>query len=396
MSVIRKLSLIFAFLVLASLPNAVFSQDNVGETTHVVQPGENLFRIALNYGLTTEELAAANGITDPTRILVGQTLIIPGSDDSTPEEAPETTVVEAAPETTNQAASPDTATDDPLVIEAPTDPNIDPMAPVNVEELEQQSQPIYHTVLAGDTLRSIAIAYGTTEESLIADNNIANPNRIIVGQQLIVGTETAASAAPTTEVEAPAAEASEGETVIHTVQRGEYLSSIARRYGISNDMIIAANNIGDPNQLYAGQQLVIPVGVTAEEAAAVLYPTPNAVHGTGRELVVDLSNSRVYAFENGMLMYEAVSSNGLPVTPTVRGEFTVQSKVRSQTMSGPGYWLPNVEWVMYFYQNYALHGAYWHDNWGQPMSHGCVNLKNQDAKWFFEFAEIGTPVTVQF
>ncbi len=48
-----------------------------------------------------------------------------------------------------------------------------------------------------------------------------------------------------------------------------------------------------------------------------------------------------------------------------------------------------------FYQGYGIHGTYWHDNFGTPMSHGCVNLRNDDAKWFFEFSEVGTPVIVR-
>ncbi len=61
-------------------------------------------------------------------------------------------------------------------------------------------------------------------------------------------------------------------------------------------------------------------------------------------------------------------------------------KVRAQTMSGPGYYLPNVEWVQYFYEEYAFHGTYWHNKFGQPMSHGCVNMTNEDARWLFDWA----------
>ena len=64
-------------------------------------------------------------------------------------------------------------------------------------------------------------------------------------------------------------------------------------------------------------------------------------------------------------------------------------------MTGPGYNLPNVEWVQYFFQGYAIHGTYWHNNFGSPMSHGCVNLTNAEAEWFWSFATIGTPVHVQ-
>ena len=50
---------------------------------------------------------------------------------------------------------------------------------------------------------------------------------------------------------------------------------------------------------------------------------------------------------------------------------------------------------MYFYSGYAFHGTWWHNNFGRPMSRGCVNMTNADAKWFYEFGEIGTPVYVR-
>jgi lipoprotein-anchoring transpeptidase ErfK/SrfK len=82
-------------------------------------------------------------------------------------------------------------------------------------------------------------------------------------------------------------------------------------------------------------------------------------------------------------------------TPTPIGEFAIYSKVRSQTMSGPGYTLPNVQFVAYFYTSYAIHGTYWHDNFGHPMSHGCVNMRDLDAQWLYSWAPIGTPVSVR-
>ncbi|MBZ0292069.1 MAG: L,D-transpeptidase, partial [Anaerolineae bacterium] len=105
--------------------------------------------------------------------------------------------------------------------------------------------------------------------------------------------------------------------------------------------------------------------------------------------------SRIYAYENGQLRYNALVSTGLPQTPTVQGNFNIYLRYETQTLSGPGYYLPGVQWVMYFYQGYAIHGTYWHNNFGQPMSRGCVNLTNEDALWFFNFAPKGTPVLVQ-
>jgi LysM repeat protein len=407
---------------LLSLPLYASAQDAAAPaTTHVVQPGENLFRIALSYNLTTDELAAANGITDPTLVYAGQTLTVPATE--VEAAAPETVVVEAAEPVAAAASVTDETAPQVIIVEEGSDAaaieaaaqtaSASTTETTEVEGVEaapqteatatQETRPVYHTVQRGENLRGIAQANGTTEAELIELNSIANPNRILAGQQLLVRNEPIPETVEATAIEATEAntdanvvsESGGGEMTRHTVQAGEYLSSIARRYGVTNDMIIAANDITDPNQVNVGQELAIPTGLTAAETQALLYAPPSPQIGEGREIVVDLSNSRVYAYDNGIMLYEAVSSNGLPATPTVVGRFTVQSKVRSQTMSGPGYWLPNVEWVMYFYQGYALHGAYWHNNFGQPMSHGCVNLTNIDAKWFYDFAVIGTPVTVQ-
>ena len=63
-------------------------------------------------------------------------------------------------------------------------------------------------------------------------------------------------------------------------------------------------------------------------------------------------------------------------------------------MSGPDYFLPAVPFTMYFYQGYGIHGTYWHNAFGRPMSHGCVNLPTPEAEWFFNWADVGTPVRV--
>ena len=85
---------------------------------------------------------------------------------------------------------------------------------------------------------------------------------------------------------------------------------------------------------------------------------------------------------------------GLPRTPTVQGRFKVYVKYRSTTMSGPGYNWPGVPYTMYFHKGYGLHGAYWHNNFGHPMSHGCVNLRTADAQWLFNWAPVGTVVNI--
>ncbi len=119
---------------------------------------------------------------------------------------------------------------------------------------------------------------------------------------------------------------------------------------------------------------------------------------TGRWIDVNVTNQTVTAYEGATPIKTVRTSTGLPRTPTVLGTFKIYRKLATQTMSGGNQfsgdhdYLPNVPNVMYFYQGYALHGTYWHSNFGRPMSHGCVNLTLADAKWFYEWAAVGTIV----
>ena len=106
---------------------------------------------------------------------------------------------------------------------------------------------------------------------------------------------------------------------------------------------------------------------------------------------VNLTAQQVIAWEGDVPVFSFVSSTGLPNTPTVTGEYHIYWKLENALMTGPGYYLPEVPYTMYFYGGYALHGTYWHDNFGQPMSHGCVNLETGNAKKLFEWAEPVVP-----
>lgn len=111
---------------------------------------------------------------------------------------------------------------------------------------------------------------------------------------------------------------------------------------------------------------------------------------------VNLSEQRLYAYQGDTLMNSFLVSTGVAETPTVTGSYKIWTKVRIQDMSGPGYYLPDVPYVMYFYKDYGLHGTYWHNNFGTPMSRGCVNLTVEDAAWLFNWASVGTIVNVHY
>ncbi len=125
-------------------------------------------------------------------------------------------------------------------------------------------------------------------------------------------------------------------------------------------------------------------------------PTPlTADLGNGERWIdVDLSEQRLYAYEGDVLLKTFVVSTGTWQYPTVTGTFKIYVKLRYTDMSGADYYLPDVPYVMYFYKGYGLHGTYWHNNFGVPMSHGCVNLSIPDAAWLYNWASVGTVVRV--
>jgi lipoprotein-anchoring transpeptidase ErfK/SrfK len=101
---------------------------------------------------------------------------------------------------------------------------------------------------------------------------------------------------------------------------------------------------------------------------------------------VDLSDQKVTAWEGNQAVMHFTASTGLPNTPTRVGQYRIYQKYTTTRMIGPGYDLPNVPFTMYYDGGYALHGAYWHNNFGEPMSHGCVNLSPGESEALFQWA----------
>ncbi len=121
-------------------------------------------------------------------------------------------------------------------------------------------------------------------------------------------------------------------------------------------------------------------------------------------LEVDLTNKRMYAYEKSRLVKSFLVSAGAADTPTVVGTYQIRAKVRSQTMrgynaDGSRYEQPNVEWVNYFFEDYAIHGNYWRPAsvFGNVnTSHGCVGITNSEAKWVYDWAPVGTTIVTHY
>jgi hypothetical protein len=115
-----------------------------------------------------------------------------------------------------------------------------------------------------------------------------------------------------------------------------------------------------------------------------------------RWIDVNLSQQMVYAYEGQTIVNSFLVSTGTYLHPTVTGQYRIYVKYTFADMEGPGYYLPNVPYTMYFYFGYALHGTYWHHNFGTPMSHGCINMYTPDSEWLFNWASVGTLVNIHY
>lgn len=129
------------------------------------------------------------------------------------------------------------------------------------------------------------------------------------------------------------------------------------------------------------------------EAAPVVFRTDAPADGK-RWIEVDVANQRLTAWQGDVPVFQTTVSTGKPGWHTVPGTFAIYRKYEETRMRGPGYDTPDVPWTMYYYRGFAIHGAYWHNNFGTPVSHGCVNLRVPEAKALFAWAEVGTEVVV--
>lgn len=156
-----------------------------------------------------------------------------------------------------------------------------------------------------------------------------------------------------------------------------------------------------------------------ERLGTELYVASDAVHSFAREapkdwdksmtlnrekyIVVDLSDQKLYAYEGDELFMAESVSTGLDGLPTPLGAYNIFRKMPSRYMQGPipgqtndEYDLPGVPWTMYFtHDGAAIHGAYWHNDFGLQHSHGCVNLPPDKARVLYNWTPLGTVVIVR-
>jgi LysM repeat protein len=352
-------------LVLAALISLLLAMPARAQgQVYVVKPGDTLASIAQAHETNVASLLRANNLSDPNFIRAGQRISLPRATQKplAPGIVPETVVA----------------------------PGSDPAPALVMPETPTR----VYVVQPGDSLEFVALRFKTTTAAL-AELNMRSPSaRLHAGEPLRVPDveDLVFNTIQTDDIPVP------GKYVLHTVQEGESVAAITEAYGTSLRRTLKLNNIENPAAVKPGTRIVVPPPSFAEILADTPigkdgYPIYPVVPTHGKWISVDLDHQRGWAWEGNTMVKSFWISSGRARTPTVTGVFRIWAKTPSQVMQGGSYetgdyyYLPNVQWVQYFYKEYAIHGAYWHNKFGTPTSRGCVNLTNSDAKWLYEWAE---------
>lgn len=292
--------------------------------------------------------------------------------------------------------------------------------PVHAEVSSQGN--VIHVVAWGDTMFSIARRYGTTVDAIQAANSLADPTHIYAGQRLTIPIADA-PAAPAEAGATHTVQAGEnlyrialrygttvqalsdlngiynpdqvvaGQTLIipgspttpsmayqpqhasttHEIQPGETLASIAHRYDVALWTLVRINNVANPALVVPGQMLVIPRGGSLAPAST---PTPVTAGGEKR-IVVDLSDQHLFAYQGGGLVYSFVVSTGMPGAGTRTGVFRVLDKYPNAYASTWNLQMPY--WM----------GIYWSGSLENGI-HALPILANGQRLWE---GYLGTPVS---
>lgn len=159
--------------------------------------------------------------------------------------------------------------------------------------------------------------------------------------------------------------------------------------------VLATQRVGDWDWYLIGPDQWIEQRLVALVHGA---PPPGAPADV---IAVDTYEQSLGVYRGGQLILATLISSGSRLFPTRPGTFSIWAKIDYARMTGAYlrdrrdfYYVDDVPWTLYYDGDRALHGAYWHDNFGMRSSHGCVNLSPRDSRWLFNFANVGDTVVI--
>ncbi|MBE9507146.1 MAG: L,D-transpeptidase family protein [Chloroflexi bacterium] len=181
----------------------------------------------------------------------------------------------------------------------------------------------------------------------------------------------------------------------YTVQPGDTLMSIGRAHGFPAWWLTEANPDIEPNELWPGQQIVIP-------SIDVLFPLPLI---TDQRIIIDISDQHLYAYAGETLVHNFLCSTGISSSPTIAGTFQVLSKEENAYASSWDLWMPHFMGVYRSGPDFTngIHGLptlssgalLWAGYLGSPISYGCIVIGLDEAAALYEWADLGTLVVIQ-
>jgi LysM repeat protein len=255
------------------------------------------------------------------------------------------------------------------------------------------ADPIIHIVQPGETLYLIGLQYGVGWTDIMQANQLASTT-IYTGQRLIIpGTQAPATTAT------PLAQPSSSRTYV--VRRGDYLSAIARRFGVATADLVTVNGLYNPSLIYAGQVLVIPISAAADNADTANATSPLA--GPPKLIEISLSEQRMTVYQDGGLLWQWVVSTGEPGLDTWPGQYSVLDKIPNAYGANWNLWMPN--WLGIYWAGDLENGIHalpilsngqrlWDGYLGTPVSFGCVILGVDEAQTLYDWADVGTLVNI--
>jgi LysM repeat protein len=265
-----------------------------------------------------------------------------------------------------------------------------------------------HVVQFGETLFEIALQHQVPLTDILTLNGISNPNFVYAGRRLLIPPQQA-----------------EASGLYHFVKPNETVTSIANQYGIPPETLQAYNGLSNPNLIYVGQKLILPEPILADE---LITPTPmmttalslsdtlalspttsltqaqTLTNTSHKEIVVDISQQRTYVYEGETLVYSFTVSTGEVGRETVPGSYRILNKI---PMAYASTWDLQMPYWMGIYWAGSLQNGFhalpilpsgerlWDGYLGTSVSYGCIILSQADAQTLYEWAEVGTTVTIQ-